>query len=67
MWMNPFYVLSSLMAWLNRNITYQNNSGVPIGMNPLQVGMYLLVSVVAIAAALCFMVSRYGRAVRERT
>ena len=67
MWLNPFYVLSSLLAWLGRGIVYQNSTGSPTDMNPLQVGFYLLVSVVAIAAALRFMVSRYGRAVRERT
>jgi len=67
MWINPFYVLSSLLAWLDRNIIYQNNSGSPSDLNPLQVGFYLLVSVVATAGALRFMVSRYGRAVRERT
>ena len=67
MWINPFYVLSSLLAWLDRNITYQNNSALPTDLNPLQVGFYLLASVAAIAAALYFMASRYHRAVRERT
>ena len=67
MWINPFYVLSSLLAWLGRNITYQNNSALPTDLNPLQVGFYLLASVAAIAAALYFMASRYHHAVRERT
>ena len=66
MWLNPFYVLSSLLAWLDRNIIYQNNTALPIDLNPLQVGFYLLASVAAIAAAFYFMASRYHRAVRER-
>ncbi len=62
LWLNPFFAFSSLVSWLNpADPQYQHDA------YPLIVGSYLLVTVIATAAALYFMVSRYGRAVRERT
>ena len=65
MWLNPFFAFSALLSWqeINRvpGVYYNPQT------DPLIVGFYLLVSIIAIAAALRFMVSHYGRAVRERT
>jgi len=65
LWLNPFYALSVLLSWQDRDHGY--SVGYPPNYYPLVVGFYLLLSVVAIAAALRFMVSRYRHAVRERT
>lgn len=67
LWLNPFFALSSLLSWLDRNRSYPASSEYQHDSYPLIVGFYLVVAVVAIAAALRFMVSRYHRAVRERT
>lgn len=67
MWLNPFFALSSLFSWLGRGNGFQEYPDYPHDSYTLIVGFYLLVSVVAIAAALRFMVSRYRHAVRERT
>ena len=66
LWLNPFIVLSSLLAMLDRS-GISAFSGLPHEDYGLIVGAYFLVTVAAIAAALYFMVSRYHRAVRERT
>jgi len=66
LWVNPFIALTSLLAMLDRS-GVSSFSGSPHEDHALVVGAYLLVTVAAIAAALYFMVSRYHRAVRERT
>ena len=66
LWLNPFIALSSLFAMLDRS-GISAFSGPPHEDYGLIVGAYFLVTVAAIAAALYSMVSRYHRAVRERT
>ncbi len=68
LWLNPFFAFSALLSWLapgNGSSAY-NPYSYPHSY-PLIVGFYLFVMTVATAAALYFMVSRYHRAVRERT
>ena len=67
MWLNPFFAFSALSSWLERGDGSPAYTGDGNDPYPLIVGFYLLVTVVATAAALRFMVSRYGHAVRERT
>ena len=67
MWLNPFVAFSSLLSWLSPGNNGQGYSEYPHDSYPLVVGFYLLVTAAATAAALRFMVSRYRRAVRERT
>ena len=67
LWLNPFIALSSLFAMLDRSGATQTLTDYYHEAYPLIVGAYFLVTVTAIAAALYFMVSRYHRAVRERT
>ena len=66
LWLNPFIALSSLLAMLDWS-GISAFSGPPHEDYGLIVGAYFLVTVAAIAAALYSMVSRYHRAVRERT
>lgn len=67
LWLNPFYTLSALLGMLDRSGASQGAYGSQHESYPLVVGAYFLVTLAAIAAALYFMVSRYHRAVRERT
>ena len=69
MWLNPFFAFFSLLSGLGQgsaNPPY-SSSDYPHDPYSLVVGFYLLVMAVAAAAALRFMVLRYGHAVRERT
>ena len=66
MWANPFFAFSALLNWLDPSQAIQGSFSLPADLCPQIVGSYLFVSVVAIAAALRFMASRYHRAVRER-
>ena len=67
LWLNPFFALSSLLGMLDRNGGSQAFTDYPHEAYLLVVGAYFLATVLAIAAALYFMASRYHRAVRERT
>ena len=67
MWLNPFFAFSALLSLLNPSNGGQGYSEYSSDSYPLIVSFYLLVAVAAAAAALRFMVSRYGHAVRERT
>jgi len=66
LWVNPFIALTSLLGILDRSGA-SSFSGPPHEDYGLVVGAYFLATVAAVAAALYFMVSRYHRAVRERT
>lgn len=68
MWLNPFFALTALMNWLHiGNSSYP--SGYQIDSEPYGtiVAFYLLLTPLLTCAALLFMVSRYRRAVRERS
>ena len=67
MWLNPFFAFASLLSWLDRSSGYPAYSEYQHDPYPIVVGFYLFVTLIAAAAALYFMVSRYQRAVRERT
>lgn len=67
LWLNPFFALNALLSWLDRSSANQGGSGYPVEPSPLVVGSFLLLMLLATAAALYFMASRYHRAVRERT
>ena len=67
MWLNPFFALSSLLSWVNPTDPQYRHDMYPSDVYPLIVCSYLFLSLVAVAAALYFMGSRYHRAVRERT
>lgn len=67
MWLNPFNVAGVLQTWLmpdNFDPYAYGNAEQPYAVI---VGFYFLVSVLATAAAARFMISRYRKAVRERT
>jgi len=62
-WLNPFIALSSLMNMMNLG----NSTGYDTGTDAVVVIAYFSLTLTLTFAALLFMVSRYRRAVRERT
>ncbi len=66
MWLNPFFALSALLNLLNANGPYGGNQ-YNTEPNGTIVGFYLLLTTLLTFGAIFFMVSRYRRAVRERS
>ncbi len=67
MWLNPFYALSALLNLLNPGVIFGGGEPYDGGQNGDMVGAYLIITLLLTLAALGFMVSRYRRAVRERS
>ena len=66
LWLNPFYALNALLTMLNQgNAQYVGGYGSEDYASV--VGFYLIVTPLLTLVALGFMVSRYRRAVRERS
>lgn len=66
MWLNPFFVLGSLMNWLIPSWGYQYGNGPDHDPFSLIVVVYLLGSLAVAAVTLRFMAARYHHSVRER-